>query len=234
MENRSEVCFAPLLFLSRADCCPYRTAGRPVPGLIPPPLLGAVAQRATPFVFHVYSRSFRDRSRCSPAPPGAPEPLLGAPPPLSFLAARASAPAFASRVLPAPPCSVPPASPFSLLAARRPPSGPALLLPLRVPCSRKLPSSSRAAEPGSLRAAQLPTGWVGVGVGVGNVIREIPAQGWAGRGAVRPHSPPEPPLPLPRRRFLPHPTPKPVRAGWPPPQRLARRQQPEECGGWSR
>lgn len=32
----------------------------------------------------------------------------------------------------------------------------------------------------------------------------------------------------------PHSTPKPVLAGWPPPQRLAWRQQPEECGGWSR
>lgn len=60
------------------------------------------------------------------------------------------------------------------------------LAPLRVPRSSKLPSFSRASEPGSLQRASLWDGWEW---GVGDVIREIPALGWAGRGLCNRHSP---------------------------------------------
>lgn len=117
------------------------------------------------------------------------------------------------------------------LAVPQPPSSrPTLVLPLCVPRSRKLSSLG----PRSLEVCSSPPSGTG-GSGVGDIIREIPALGWAGRGGCCTAAQPSgPPLPLRRRCSLPHLTPKPARAGWPPPQRLDWRQQPEECGGWSR
>jgi hypothetical protein len=84
-------------------------------------------------------------------------------------------------------------------------------------------------------AACLPVGWVGVGGGVGDIIREIPALGGRGGGCAIDTVPRTSLAPSRGGAFSPpHPTPKLVRAGWPPPQRLAGFQQPEECSGWSR
>ena len=108
-----------------------------------------------------------------------------APRPPSLPAPHTSAPDFASRVLRAPPSSAPPASPF--LA----PGGPSASLRLPRPslaplCSqlqKKIPSSSRAAEPGSLQRAPRRDGWEWGQVGA------PPCAPWAVGSPLKPHNP---------------------------------------------
>lgn len=185
LENRFEVCFTALQvfpaggLLSQLHCRAFLFWW----SLTHPRFFGAVAQSATGFLFHVYWRSFPR------APSPLPRPCTACP--LCCPSRLPTPPSRTSRPdSPRPhPALYHQPLPFWLLAATS--TAPLQLprpslAPLRVPRSSKLPSFSRASEPGSLQRASLWDGWEW---GVGDVIREIPALGWAGRGLCNRHSP---------------------------------------------
>lgn len=141
-------------------CRPYCKAGRRVPGLVAPG--GPVPAPPSPWG--------GGSARCSVPIPCSLEKFPRSPPPRPLrapLRSRAVSPSNCPSRLPAPPpqtCVASPPGPtlfctsgLSLSGSWRPPEAPSscptLLLLLCIPRSRKLPSSSRAAEPGSLQRA---------------------------------------------------------------------------------